>query len=144
MNRCKECHNQYCAELHRKPESKERHKRWKAKNKEKVRQQNRESIRRCRSTERGREKRRQYKRERGDFKLTATKRRHIESQLKPGWAWGNRGEVWHIDHIIPQKLFRTVPWLKNQDPHALHNLRPMLAQDNIKKSDKFVGTLPLL
>ena len=60
--------------------------------------------------------------------------RHLERQFEKGMAWENYGE-WHIDHIIPLCSFKlTGP----QDPDikvawCLSNLRPLWAQENIRK-----------
>jgi hypothetical protein len=62
---------------------------------------------------------------------------HLERQFLKGMSWENMGE-WHIDHIIPLASFTiTAP----DDPElrrawALTNLRPLWAQDNMKKSAK--------
>jgi hypothetical protein len=66
-------------------------------------------------------------------------RRHIEKQFKKGMSWGNHGEVWEIDHIIPMSLFD----LKNP-AHLLRvnhftNLQPEWKQVNRKKGNRFEG-----
>lgn len=63
---------------------------------------------------------------------------HIESQFEPGMSWENHGE-WHIDHIIPLSVL--VKWGVT-DPsvvNALHNLRPLWAEDNMSKGARFIG-----
>ena len=30
-------------------------------------------------------------------------KKHIEKSFQEGMSWGNHGDVWHIDHIIPLK-----------------------------------------
>lgn len=58
---------------------------------------------------------------------------HIERQFLRGMGWHNSSE-WHIDHIVPMSTARTV-----EDVIALNqlsNLRPLWAEDNIRKKDK--------
>lgn len=61
----------------------------------------------------------------------------LERQFLPGMTWANRGD-WHIDHIIPVSSFNydgpdhpdfKACW-------ALTNLRPLWAEDNLRKKDK--------
>lgn len=57
---------------------------------------------------------------------------HIERQFVSGMTWDNR-EKWHIDHIIPLASAST-----KQDVYELFhmtNLRPMWAEENIRKKD---------
>lgn len=64
-------------------------------------------------------------------------RAHLEKQFLDGMGWHNMGE-WHIDHIVPLASFTiTGP----DDPElrrawALTNLRPLWAEDNIRKGAK--------
>ena len=66
---------------------------------------------------------------------------HIEKQFHSGMTWENQSTLWHIDHIVP--LAR----LASDDPKSertryvwgLHNLRPMLAQDNLDKNSLYEG-----
>lgn len=58
---------------------------------------------------------------------------YIERQFLPGMTWENRGE-WHIDHIVPLSTAKT-----EADVIALNhvsNLRPLWAEDNMRKRDK--------
>lgn len=58
---------------------------------------------------------------------------YIESKFQPGMSWENRSE-WHIDHIIPLASAKT-----EEDVIRLNhykNLRPLWAEDNLRKSDK--------
>lgn len=64
----------------------------------------------------------------------ATLQRHIERQFVPGMTWQNIGQ-WHVDHIVPLKAF-TFSTAEDADfraAWALSNLRPLWAQDNLKK-----------
>lgn len=62
-----------------------------------------------------------------------TLQKHIERQFLTGMNWENR-HLWHVDHIVP------LASAKNEaDVIALchyTNLRPLWANENIKKSDK--------
>ena len=62
---------------------------------------------------------------------------HMESQFTGGMSWDNYGD-WHIDHIIPQRVFNfTSP--DNADFKrcwALKNLRPMWARENQTKGGR--------
>lgn len=67
---------------------------------------------------------------------------HLERQFLKGMSWDNMGE-WHIDHIIPLSSFKITgpddPELKRA--WALANLRPLWAQDNLRKSSKVTHLL---
>ena len=59
---------------------------------------------------------------------------HLERQFRPGMSWANMGE-WHIDHILPLKLF-SYSSMDDDDfkaAWAITNLRPMWAGPNMKK-----------
>jgi len=66
--------------------------------------------------------------------------RHIARQFRPGMTWDNHGE-WHIDHIIPiAKLIAE----GEKDPaviNALTNLRPLWAQENLKKGSQQISLI---
>ena len=66
-------------------------------------------------------------------------RQHLESLFTEGMSWDNWGRYgWHIDHIIPLSYFDfTDP---EQQKRAWHytNLRPLWAEDNLKKHDKII------
>lgn len=62
---------------------------------------------------------------------------HLERQFAKNMTWDNFGD-WHIDHIIPKALFS---FQTSDDPEfkacwALSNLRPLWAEDNLKKWKK--------
>jgi hypothetical protein len=63
---------------------------------------------------------------------------HIEKQFLPGMTWQNRGD-WHIDHIIPLATAKTEEDVVKLNHHT--NLRPMWAQDNLRKSAKLESLL---
>ena len=62
---------------------------------------------------------------------------HIESQWEEGMSWNNwTPNGWHIDHIIPMSSFNMLD--ENQAKKCWHysNLRPLWANENLKKSNK--------
>lgn len=59
--------------------------------------------------------------------------KHIERQFLKGMSWENRSE-WHIDHIIPLSTAKTEEDVIRLSHYT--NLRPLWAEDNLKKSDK--------
>lgn len=65
-------------------------------------------------------------------------RRHLEKQFVRGMTWSNHGSHWHIDHILPMKMFAfTSP--DDPDFHAcwaLTNLRPLQKSANLRKHAK--------
>ena len=67
---------------------------------------------------------------------------HLEKQFKNGMGWHNFGE-WHIDHIVPLSSFSIA---NEHDPNlksawCLSNLRPIWAQENLRKSAKRIFLL---
>lgn len=77
-----------------------------------------------------------------EFKL------YIEAQFYDDMTWENYGTYWHIDHIKPVCSFNLAcPNIASQVNHYT-NLRPLKAEDNIKKSIedsklKFVTDQPI-
>jgi len=62
---------------------------------------------------------------------------HIEKQFLKGMSWGNYGrDGWHIDHIIPMRLFNAEDEAEFRNCWSLSNLRPMWAKDNKIKNGK--------
>ena len=65
-------------------------------------------------------------------------KQYIEKQFTGEMTWANYGSLWHIDHIIPLKYNKP-----NIDEiiARLHytNTQPMLAIDNIRKSNRYIG-----
>lgn len=62
---------------------------------------------------------------------------HLERQFLPDMNWSNFGK-WHIDHIVPLASFTITG---SDDPElrrawALTNLRPLWAEDNIRKGSR--------
>ena len=64
-------------------------------------------------------------------------KRHIEMQFVDGMRWYNMGK-WHIDHITPISAFNfeTPDHEDFKRCWALKNLRPLWAEDNLRKSNK--------
>lgn len=60
-----------------------------------------------------------------------------------GFTWENHGSVWHIDHVIPQDMFRytTMDSKEFRDCWALSNLMPVTKSFNYSKNCRFVGSL---
>lgn len=63
----------------------------------------------------------------------------LESLFQDGMIWENQGE-WHLDHIKPISLF---DFESMDDPGfkecwALENLQPLWAEDNLRKSNKYI------
>ena len=63
--------------------------------------------------------------------------KHLEGKFQDGMTWETRGvHGWHVDHIIPCKVFDlTDPEQQKQCFHYT-NLQPLWAEDNLKKGDK--------
>jgi transposase-like protein len=58
---------------------------------------------------------------------------HIERQFQKGMTWKNRN-LWHIDHIIPLATATCEDDIIRLNHFT--NLRPLWAEDNLRKSDK--------
>lgn len=71
-------------------------------------------------------------------------RRHLERHMLGGMNWDNYGSEWHIDHTVSIaehiRLGVTDPAIIN----SLSNLMPMWAEDNMKKSDGFSLSSPVV
>lgn len=68
---------------------------------------------------------------------------HIQPMFKRGMTWGNHGE-WHIDHIRPLSSFDLADPEQRRMANSLHNLQPMWASQNMKKSDSWSGQVSLI
>lgn len=62
--------------------------------------------------------------------------RHLERQFLKGMTWENYGPVWHVDHIVADADFayETPECPDFKAAWALANLRPLWANDNLKKN----------
>jgi hypothetical protein len=65
---------------------------------------------------------------------------HLESQFEDWMNWDNYGE-WHIDHVIPMSYFsfKTPEDKEFRECWGLDNLQPLEAQENLSKSNKYIG-----
>lgn len=68
---------------------------------------------------------------------------HIQPMLKQGMTWENHGK-WHVDHIRPLSTFDLIDPEQRKMANSLHNLQPMWAKQNIKKSDSWNGQASLI
>ncbi len=59
-------------------------------------------------------------------------REHITKQLRDGMTWDNYSD-WHIDHIKPISAFTAEGVTAPTVIHALSNLQPLWAKENIVK-----------
>lgn len=63
--------------------------------------------------------------------------KHLQSQLKDGMTWENYGKQWHVDHIKPCAMFNMADASEFSECWALNNLRPLWADENVKKGAKY-------
>lgn len=63
-------------------------------------------------------------------------RRNIERQFLRGMNWKNYGSHWHIDHIIPVTAFDLGNPEHIRRCFHFSNLRPLLAQENLRKGKR--------
>lgn len=60
---------------------------------------------------------------------------HMEALFKPGMSWENHGQ-WHIDHVKPVIAFIREENFDLKQVHALSNLQPLWASENMRKGAK--------
>jgi len=67
--------------------------------------------------------------------------KHLESQFDNNMNWDNYGE-WHVDHKLPITSFNIEEMGDGEFMRcwSLENLQPMWGTDNIRKSNKIIGT----
>jgi len=65
---------------------------------------------------------------------------YLESQFTDGMSWNNYGK-WHVDHIKPCAMFDFSKLEQQQECFHYTNLRPLWAEDNIRKSAKYEEAL---
>jgi hypothetical protein len=80
-----------------------------------------------------------------DFSIPQLKA-HLEARFLPGMSWDNYGRksgirCWHIDHVTPDSWF---DYSSPQDRSfkecwSLDNLQPKWEDENLKKSNKYIG-----
>jgi hypothetical protein len=88
-------------------------------------------------------KRRSAEKTQSTFQLTGCSinelRLHLESMFQPGMNWANHSRNgWHIDHIKPCASFDLSDPKQQQECFHYSNLRPLWAEDNIRKSNKLL------
>jgi len=70
---------------------------------------------------------------------------HFERHFQPGMSWQNYGRHgWHVDHIVPCAAFDLSR--PDQQKICFHytNLRPAWESDNVRRQSRIEGELPLL
>jgi Prasinovirus endonuclease VII len=63
---------------------------------------------------------------------------YLQSKFKPGMAWNNYGiNGWHIDHVIPCRMFNLLD--PEQQRRCFHytNLQPLWGNENLTKDKVF-------
>lgn len=67
--------------------------------------------------------------------------KHLEKQFDDKMNWENYGKYWHIDHIIPQSMFKFDSYEDEEFKlcWSLNNLQPKEAKANISKGGRFIG-----
>ena len=69
-------------------------------------------------------------------------RSHLEKHFQEGMSWDNHGE-WHVDHVIPVSEMVALGIECPKKINSLDNLRPIWAEENLKKGNRFILTPPL-
>lgn len=68
-------------------------------------------------------------------------KKHLESQFDSNMSWGNYGDYWEVDHIMPIDSFDI---LKEEEQFAAFNYkncRPLECEENKRKSNKIIPEL---
>ena len=63
---------------------------------------------------------------------------YLQSKFENGMTWENYGK-WHIDHIRPCASFDLTDIEQQKICFNYKNLQPLWAEDNFKKSDKWIN-----
>lgn len=139
-------HKQYCKE------NKEQIKQYREKNKVRIKKYNTQYMKEKRNKDIGFRilsncRTRLYQVIKGNLKSASTKKligcsvekllEHLESQFQEGMTWDNYGE-WHVDHIKPCALFDFTKEEEQKECFHYTNLQPLWAEDNLRKSDKYI------
>lgn len=61
-------------------------------------------------------------------------KRHLEGQFADGMSWGNYGDGWHIDHVVPLCSFDLTDRASVKLACHYTNLQPLWKEDNLAKS----------
>lgn len=60
-------------------------------------------------------------------------KRHLERMFQDDMSWDNYGTLWHVDHIKPLCSFDLTQEEEIRAACHFTNLRPLLAEDNLRK-----------
>ena len=71
-------------------------------------------------------------------------RQWLEFQFVCNMNWENYGSYWHIDHVKPCSLFDLSKSEEQQKCFSWKNLRPCIANENIKKGNKLISFIFVL
>ena len=63
-------------------------------------------------------------------------KKYLESFMTSDMNWDNYGSYWHIDHTVPLSKFDLSDESELRSAVHYTNTRPMLAKENLSKSDK--------
>jgi hypothetical protein len=66
---------------------------------------------------------------------------YLESKFLPTMTWENYGRYWHIDHIIPCRVFNLVNEYEQKACFHYTNLRPLFAVTQIIDGIEYEGNL---
>ena len=123
--------------------SRERYRKWRLNNKEKINKYNQTPIIKLKNSLRSRINElmnKKYNNPRTlelvgcDYEFLI---RHIESKFIGDMSWDNYGYYgWHIDHIIPLSSAKSEDEIKKLFHYT--NLQPLWAKDNLKKRNKIL------
>lgn len=66
---------------------------------------------------------------------------HLQRMFTNKMSWDNYGSYWHIDHIIPKSWFVYSSMEDEEFSMCWNytNLQPMRAEDNQRKSNRYIG-----
>ena len=59
---------------------------------------------------------------------------NVEGKFSEGMGWGNHGEVWQLDHIIPMAAFNLKDQAQREYCNSLENLMPLFISDHENKT----------
>jgi hypothetical protein len=71
----------------------------------------------------------------GEFKY------YLENQFKPEMTWGNHGEIWEIDHIIPCASFDLTDVKQQKQCFHYSNMQPLFKTTEISKSFGYINEI---
>lgn len=68
-------------------------------------------------------------------------KQYIEEQFRDGMSWGNHGEVWHLDHILPLANYQLSDRGTFRRLCHYTNYQPLLVSENLAKNNNEEYTL---